>query len=205
MNQNVPVNLEHIVRKAKTSEAGLVCDILASAFTNDPVVRWMSDHPKIYASLFRAEADALYMKNEHVFINETQTGAAMWLPPGVSANAPRHWRLMPMLWNMFRTGGLKSLNRGDLLDKAFSEHHFQEPHFYLHSIGAKQSEQGKGVGSALLRTGLQLCDQQRANAYLESSNLKNNALYERHGFAVIGEIQLPDSGPTVWSMLRKPK
>ena len=41
-------------------------------------------------------------------------------------------------------------------------------------------------------------------AYLESSNPKNISLYERHGFEVMGKIQV-GAGPLVTPMLRRPR
>lgn len=200
----LPANIanENSIRLAQPNEVNTVCEILASAFADDPVMAWMSGHPQIYATLFRSEAVPLYMKQGHVFINQSNTGAAMWIPPGVSHQPPLHWTTIPLIWAMFKTGGLTSLKRGDLLEKAFKEHHYSKPHFYLHAIGALQGQQGKGIGSSLLQAGLKSCDQQHSAAYLESSNIKNNPLYERFGFEVIGELTLPENGPTVWRMLR---
>ena len=41
------------------------------------------------------------------------------------------------------------------------------------------------------------------SAYLESSDLANVPLYERHGFRVTGEVVIPD-GPVIPLMLRDP-
>lgn len=40
-------------------------------------------------------------------------------------------------------------------------------------------------------------------AYLEATSPLNRRLYERHGFEVTGEIQLPN-GPAMWPMWREP-
>jgi ribosomal protein S18 acetylase RimI-like enzyme len=48
------------------------------------------------------------------------------------------------------------------------------------------------------------CDRDRMLAYLESSNPRNIALYERHGFEVMGRIQI-GAGPLVTPMLRRPR
>ncbi len=53
-----------------------------------------------------------------------------------------------------------------------------------------------------MKAGLDVCDQQRAPAYVESSNERNNPLYQRHGFEVISEATLPDGGPKIWFMQR---
>ena len=79
----------------------------------------------------------------------------------------------------------------------------KEPHFYLDFIGVHPEKQGQGYASALLSYTLTKLDAQGLPAYLESSNLRNNPLYQRYGFQIIDEIHLPD-GPTLWSMWREP-
>ena len=59
-------------------------------------------------------------------------------------------------------------------------------------IGVDPARQGRGLGSALMKHTLALCDAEGALAYLESSNPRNVPLYERHGFEVVGEIRPAD-------------
>ncbi|MEH6550687.1 MAG: GNAT family N-acetyltransferase [Pseudomonadales bacterium] len=199
----IDIPAEHDVCKADDSDIEYVCDILANAFTDDPILSWVSGHKKIYGSLFRCEVEALYKHHGQVYINREKSGAAMWLPAGVSSKQPFHWRLIPVLWKMMRTGGLQSLMRGGELDKIMAANHPQEPHFYLHAIGAQLGNQGRGIGSSLMKAGLKACDGYGVPAYLESSNERNNPLYERYGFEIIGEMTLPDCGPTMWFMRRE--
>ena len=70
-------------------------------------------------------------------------------------------------------------------------------------IGVDPVKQGQGYGTALLRRSLELADRDGISAYLESTNPRNNPLYERFGFKSIGVIQTADS-PPMWPMLRKP-
>ena len=56
-----------------------------------------------------------------------------------------------------------------------------------------------------MESGLLRCDADYAPAYLESSNPENIGYYERFGFRVTGEIQLPDGGPSLWPMWRDPR
>ena len=127
----------------------------------------------------------------------------MWLPVGAPLKSPFHWRLLVAGWKLFASGGVGGLKRGWLVEKLMSERHPAQPHFYLRSIGAGLENQGCGIGSALIKAGLEACDQQCMPAYLESSNVRNNALYQRHGFEVIGEAKLPENGPTIWFMHRE--
>jgi GNAT superfamily N-acetyltransferase len=71
-------------------------------------------------------------------------------------------------------------------------------------IGVVPDKQGNGYGSALLRHALERCDSDDKLAYLESSSDKNIPLYERHGFEVLGTIQV-GSSPPLFPMLRRPR
>ena len=191
-----------LIKQADQSQSLLVCDILGDAFSDDPVMQWMNSHSEIYSLMFKAEILPLYQPKGMLFINEAQTGASAWLPPGVSADTPFSWTTLVMLWKMFRTGGRESLKRGQALETLMAEYHYKEPHYYLFAIGAASGQQGRGIGSALLRAGLEVVDQNPHPCYLESTNFRNNALYQRFGFEVIDEVHLPDNGPTMWPMLR---
>jgi ribosomal protein S18 acetylase RimI-like enzyme len=71
-------------------------------------------------------------------------------------------------------------------------------------MGVDPFHQGKGFGSALMQHALTPCDRDRKLAYLESTNPKNIPLYERHGFELLGTIQVGTS-PPLFPMLRKPR
>ena len=71
-------------------------------------------------------------------------------------------------------------------------------------MGVEPSHQRQGVGSALLKHGLIACDRDQKLAYLEASSEQNLALYERHGFEVVGTIQA-GSSPPIFSMVREPR
>ena len=79
----------------------------------------------------------------------------------------------------------------------------KEPHWYLPLLGVDPFFHGKGLGSALLQHALIKCDQDNTFAYLESSNLQNISLYKRHGFELLGTIQVKESTFT-YPMLREP-
>jgi ribosomal protein S18 acetylase RimI-like enzyme len=76
-------------------------------------------------------------------------------------------------------------------------YHPAEPHWYLPMIGVDPAHQGKGCGHALMTFALERCDRDHVAAYLESSNPRNIPLYQRHGFAVLGTIQVGSSPPIV--------
>ena len=83
-------------------------------------------------------------------------------------------------------------------------YHPNEPHWYLPLIGVDPLHHGKGLGSALLEHATIKFDNDNVLAYLESSNKRNIHLYERHGFELLGIIQVNDF-PPIFPMLRKPQ
>ena len=83
-----------------------------------------------------------------------------------------------------------------------ADYHIKEPHWYLPMIGVDPAQQGRGIGSALLRHGLAKCDEDHLPAYLESSRPANVPLSERNGFQVLGQVG-GDSFPVITPMLRQ--
>jgi ribosomal protein S18 acetylase RimI-like enzyme len=64
--------------------------------------------------------------------------------------------------------------------------------------------QGRGYGSALLRHVVEGCDRQQILAYLEATSPRNMRLYARHGFEVLGTIQV-GTLPPLYPMVRTPR
>jgi GNAT superfamily N-acetyltransferase len=67
--------------------------------------------------------------------------------------------------------------------------------WYLVVLGVEPSEQRSGLGSALLKTGLRVCDEQGLGAYPETAEPASLPFYSAHGFDVIWVCaQPPDDG-----------
>jgi len=118
-------------------------------------------------------------------------GAALWLPPDVHPDEKA-------IGEVLETQVSESV-RSDLsaVFEQMASYHPSEPHWYLPLIGVDPAYQNKGYGGALMEYALQRCDDEGSAAYLESSNPRNIALYERHGFEVLGEIQVGTSPPLI--------
>jgi ribosomal protein S18 acetylase RimI-like enzyme len=124
-------------------------------------------------------------------------GAALWLPPDAG---PDEEALVALLKESVRAADR------DAVFAVFEEmgrYHPREPHWYLPLIGVAPSYQGRGYGSELMQHALLQCDRARRPAYLESSNVRNIPLYQRHGFEILGTIEIGSSPPIV-PMLRAP-
>jgi len=83
--------------------------------------------------------------------------------------------------------------------------HVPEPHWYLAIVAVDPELQGRGLGSALVKEGLMQADQAHCPSYLETSEQRNLAFYERQGFVVVETVILGDGGPPAWAMRREPR
>ena len=183
---------------APGEEEGAIA-VLALAFGTDPVSRWAWPDPHTYLTSFtafaRAFGGAAFAQGTAHILGDF-AGAALWLPPGAH---PDEEAMIALLQGTVAESVLPDLFA--VLEQ-MGEYHPTEPHWYLPMIGVDPSQQGHGIGSALLTHALAACDQDGMPAYLESSNPKNVPLYQRHGFEVIGTVQA-GSSPTIYPMLRR--
>ena len=78
-------------------------------------------------------------------------------------------------------------------------------HWYLYVLGVEPSLQGNGHGSYLMKDKLEDIDQQGISAYLETSLERNIKFYEKHGFHLIKEGNILETGVYQYFMLREPR
>jgi GNAT superfamily N-acetyltransferase len=96
-------------------------------------------------------------------------------------------------------------SRWSHFEQALSARHPGGPHEYLMLMGVLPGQQGRGLGSRLLRQRLEWLDACEVAAYLEATSAASRALYARHGFRDHGRpIRLP-GGPDVHPMWRAPE
>jgi ribosomal protein S18 acetylase RimI-like enzyme len=195
------------VRRATAADVDQVADILADAFHDDPVFRWLLPpaarrRDRRLRHFFELTAQSYLRTDRHVYLTNAGQAAAVWSPPGAwaptTSESLRH--ILPMA-RVFGTG----LVRASRLETQMLRSHPRDiPHWYLYCIGTVSSVQGRGIGSRMLRTVLDEADTFGTPAYLESSNIRNVPLYERHGFHVLEEFKAAGTGPTMWRMWREP-
>jgi ribosomal protein S18 acetylase RimI-like enzyme len=189
------------IQIATASDEPAAIDLLALAFSSDPAARWAWPDPGQYAKNFPAFARAFGGKafsHSGAHCLEGNSGAALWLPPGVQPDLEAMTRLIQCAMPEERRQEFFALF------EQMGSHHPSEPHWHLALIGVDPFHQGKGLGSVLMQQGLAACDRNRQLAYLESSNPKNISFYQRHGFEAQGAVQAGTS-PKMVPMLRVPR
>jgi len=198
------------VRRAGTDDRSQVVRVLTAAFGDDPVFAWIVPDPDERAALlpgvFDAFAEAYAHHDEtHVLLSEDTPGAvisgvALWAPPGVE---PIHPDVEDRFFARMAEVAGAHLERFGTVGEIFGAAHPTEPCWFLSLLGVDAGQQGRGFGSAVLGEVLDAADRAGEPAYLEATNQRNRALYERHGFRHVGDLTLP-AGPTAYAMWRDP-
>jgi ribosomal protein S18 acetylase RimI-like enzyme len=194
------------VRRATSADVPALARMLARAFLDDPVASWAWRPERLrLGALERFQAVRLrqLLAGEEVWTNDELTCAALWAPPGRWHSSLRETaELVPSFVHPRLLMRMPMVALGwEKLERA---HPHKPPHLYLALLGTEPDAQGRGLGSAVLAPVLEQCDSDGVGAYLESSKERNIDFYARHGFRVLGEIQLV-RGPTMWKMWRDPR
>ncbi|MFG2712854.1 GNAT family N-acetyltransferase [Streptomyces goshikiensis] len=176
---------------------------LARAFADDPMMRWFFPDGATREAGMARYFSTIFTRQyaRHGVCEHTGSAAAYWVPPGAQDKAVPDAETVRELSEIL--GDRAALFRQAA--EAAAGHGPQEPHWYLAVLGADPAAQGRGHGAALLRSGLAKADAEGVATYLESSKASNLPFYEHFGFTVLGEVELPGGGPTLWAMRRAPR
>lgn len=200
--QNVSLSIDEDpgLREASDDDAGYLAMTLAHAFEEDPVFLWlMPEETSRRARLsrfFEVELRKLVLPRGRAWMSSELAGAALSLPP-------RAWKSPTRIAvAQGRCFGIH-LPKAAGLSALMERRHPREPHYYFPYIGVAPEARGVGLGSKLMRPTLERCDAEGVPAYLEATNDRNTALYERLGFKLEDELSFA-GGPPLRQMMRPP-
>lgn len=179
--------------------AAAAASLLGRAFADDPAFRWvLPDDASRAAKLTWLAARLLRMTTlaggSAEALDDTPSAVALWVPFDAPYSEP--------LGLLFRAGlfatpavlGLRAVRRLAVLGgptKALHVAHAPVPHDYLLQLAVEPSRQGSGLGSRLLQAGLERSARAGRGVWLETTNPRNVAFYERHGLVVKESRALP--------------
>jgi ribosomal protein S18 acetylase RimI-like enzyme len=173
--------------------------VMARAFADDPLLRWPlradGDHTDRVVAIFAAIYEGI-VDTGVVWEAGDAAGFAVWVPAGFAldmfeSDAAVRDRLEPFTDD----GGA----RYDVL-WSWIEERVPDDVWYLDAIGVEPARQGEGIGSALIRFGLERASAEGVDAFLETANPRNVGYYERFGFRVVEEGEPAPGGPHIWFM-----
>jgi ribosomal protein S18 acetylase RimI-like enzyme len=191
-------------------DIGLAARILARAFHTDPPFEYFIPDPVRRAQVL-PQFFARFVRHGQLF-GEVHTtpqpseAVAIWLPPGSTDITPDQERRSG-LDELPEVLGEDSFARlSTFLARMHDLHHaaMAGDHWYLFFIGVEPECQGRGIGGALLGPMLARAGHELIPCYLETFLARNVPFYQRHGFKVVVEGTLPESGLAFWTMRREP-
>lgn len=177
---------------------------LAAAFQDDSAIVYMMpdplSRPRRLTGLYR------WMFGEHLK-NGIVLGTAgcevvtLWRPPGKVHLHEPIWhpgalRFVPIFG--------RHIPRAIRLDDAIRAHlPADENWHYLRVAGVRPDCQGKGLGGLAIRAGLSEAANRGVPAVLETATPSNVGLYQRLGYDVLSEWDVPGGGPHFWTMTNR--
>jgi hypothetical protein len=190
---------------ATSADHGDIIDVLATAFSHDPVfsalVPEAGSRPARLRRFFTLETGPWALNFGHSWIlrdGAEPLGAAVILPSARRHN-PDQYRPAALL-GYVRTFG-RHLVKAQRFLKVLEQNHPREEHLYLPFIGATQP--GRGAGAKLMTAMTGAADEAGMPMYLEASSATSARLYRRHGYVDMGVIDVPDM-PPLYPMWREP-
>lgn len=184
--------------------------VLTRAFHDDPGIVWLVPN--------EGQRRRLLYWNHRKFLQyglragrvfttpESVDGIATWLPPERPMMTFMDAVRLGLLALPFK-GSLLQLVRFSAMTALFQKLHRQDApmrHWYLNVLGVDPERQGQGVGGRLIAPILERADSDRLPCYVETGKEINVTFYQKHGFEVLREGDLPLGGPRWWTMLREP-
>lgn len=190
------------IRVAGNADRDAVAAMLARAFADDPAMSYIFPDPAVRTrkmpGLFRLlfDEDAGGMR----LLTAGGEAATFWRGPGQTRTT--YWHMLRQALPMIGTFGT-ALGRALAVSNAIDLHFPRGDYWYLHIAGCDPAAQGRGLGGAVVRAGLERMAGSRLPAYLETATERNLGFYQAIGFAVTGEWRVAKDGPTFWSMWRE--
>jgi ribosomal protein S18 acetylase RimI-like enzyme len=181
--------------------------VMARVFQNDPMLKYLvpddARRVRLLPSFFSMVVRYCSRYGE-VYTTPTLEGLACWLPPGIEPTIGRMVRIgirvspLDFGWAAFRRY-LDLAAYTDIVHKRS----VPKRHWYLWALGVDPPHQGQGIGGKLLQPVLEQADTAGLPCYLETENERNLPFYQRYGFKVVSNGEVPRRGLRVWAMVRK--
>jgi len=196
-----------IGRSASRAETDVLAALLADAFFDDPLTRWITPDDTRRAQLLPGFFKV--MLSMSFAFDAVRTTAALdavltFLPPGGFEETERQGERYA---RQFEQVLGEDAARLAAIGAAQAERHpVDRPHYYLAFGAVCGPARGAGVMAALVGEMTALADEQGVGTYAEASSPGGEKSCLRHGFTPFGDpIALPGKGPSLRPLWRDPR
>ena len=186
-----------------------LAELSADAYQNYPLHNWFTKG--VYdpiASKLLMKSTLAAMKDDAVIYADSEelNGFAVWVPLGFTGS-----KTLPFLRNggvrlFFHTG--LGMIRKLLVYESFAmklkKKYTGHVDWYVFNLSVRQSAQGKGIASKLMRPMLHFCDDEKMLVYLETNKESNVPMYRHYGFELQETNVVPGSSVDHYSLVRNP-
>lgn len=198
----------HEVRAASGSDVPAAAELLGAAFLDYPFTRHTLsavDHERRLVENQTLFLDEIGIPYGRVWVidaadhTDQLDAVAVWTTPDAADISDVFVRLVPRLAEI-------AGDRADIAadtEAALAPFRPTEPAWFLATVGVRPGRQGRGLGAAVIAPGLDEADRAGQAAFLETSLPANVRLYQRLGFEITAELELPHDGPRTWAMTRR--
>jgi len=196
--------------RIRTSQIESLGNVLTRAFDNDPIVEYILPDPRTRRSVlswfFNSVAIPTSRLCGEIYTTMNVDGGALWIRPGVDLTVRDavKTQLPSLPFRLDRSTITRWINverhlesvRRRLADKL---------HWYLLALGTERAKTVKVVPGALMAPVLATADWDLRSCYVETFNEKKLPSYEQCGFQIAGAGQIPNGGPSFWTLIRRPR
>ncbi len=190
-----------MLRHALRADLPRVVDTWVEAFESDPFFRWIAPLDETwreFGTAWLSMIAELCFERGHTFV--AGEAAIAWVPPDLALVGPDDVeRAVDILaTHAGEKRAAKAL--GGIVEA--QGHALKEPHWTLQYVGVRRADQGFGLGAAVAKIGLRVVDTDGLPCALTSTNPRNLPFYERLGFTVTAEVELPGGAAALRPMVR---
>jgi ribosomal protein S18 acetylase RimI-like enzyme len=194
------------VSSPKSSELGSAAEVLAQAFSQDPMVcsilRKLRPNRRLLKlrSMFEVSLQRRVPGRIELCLKDggEVRSVALLYSPG-KYPPPIFWELSLLLRCIFRAG-FSGLPGWLTWSNSIRRRHPSEPHYYLEILGTHPAFQGNGFGSMLMEEICSLAGKAGKICYLETSNPRNLSFYKAFGFEPVASETI--LGVETWFLTR---
>tara|TARA_R110002072_G_scaffold3830_1_gene27229 strand:- start:2526 stop:3101 length:576 start_codon:yes stop_codon:yes gene_type:complete len=186
------------IRPISPADQQTLAEVLAKAFSQDPVLRWIIPSDEDYQRIAKPYFKLILHQSlsfSTSFTNEAQTGVALWVGPGESPSLLG--QLIGSLKLLWLLKG--NISRAYRLQELMASYRPRKDFLHLTYLATNPEQQGSGVGAGLIKPMLEQAKSMALPVYLECSNQENLGFYRQFGFRLIDNISFK-GGPTIWPM-----
>ena len=191
------------VERASPDRIPALAALLGRAFADDPMFIWPfgAEVTRSHAHDFFLAFDERLSALGWLWATPGDEGVAAWIPPGEDETMMDLDReLRPSIASLAPDGGA----RYEAMWEWIASNLPSEPFWYLDHLAVESKARRSGLGTALIEHGVSMAQRDGVPAFLETARPHNVGYYERRGFEVVADEDIPGGGPHLWFMSRTP-